>query len=271
MACSLIKKGVLGTTLGAGALYLAFGSAAPSYFWTATQRVRHNVKSTVPVQFDIDRARDEVARLEPAIRDSIEHLARTQVEVEYLEKEIAATRANHENEKVAIRAMRNRLETGELRLAGNVSYTADEVKGELARRFDHYKNVSEVLESKEATLKAKLKETVAFRQQLAQMASAKRALMSKIDGIEARLKMIETTKQGNEFNFDDSALSRAKASVADLEKRIEVMSRKAEMEGKYADSGLPVGIEPGRDVLREMDAEFGPPASKPAPGEDKSL
>jgi len=271
MACSLIKKGVLGATLGAGALYLAFGTDTPSYFRTAVHRARHNVKSTVPVQFDIDRARDEVARLEPAIRDSIEHLARTQVEVEHLEREIATTRANHENEKVAIKEMRNRLETGELRLAGNVSYTADEVKGDLARRFDHYKNVSEVLESKEATLKAKLKETVAFRQQLAQMASAKRSLMSKIDGIEARLKMIETTKQGNEFNFDDSALSRAKASVADLEKRIEVMSRKAEMEGKYADSGLPVGIEPGRDVLREMDAEFGPPASKPAPGEDKSL
>jgi len=271
MACSLIKKGVMGAALGAGALYLAFGTSAPSYIRTAAHRVRHNVKSTVPVQFDIDRARDEVARLEPAIRDSLEHLARTEVEVKYLEREIAETRANHENEKVAIKAMRNRLETGELRLAGNVTYTADEVKSDLARRFDHYKNVSEVLESKEATLKAKLKETAAYRQQLQQMASAKRALMSKIDGIEARLKMIETTKQGNEFNFDDSALSRAKASVADLEKRIEVMSRKAEMEGKYADSGLPVGIEPGRDVLREMDAEFGPPDVKPAPGEDKSL
>jgi len=271
MACSLIKKGVLGATLGAGALYLAFGTSAPSYVRTAAHRVRHNVKSTVPVQFDIDRARDEVARLEPAIRDSIEHLARTQVEVEHLEREIAATKANHENEKVAIKAMRNGLETGELRLAGNVSYTPDEVKGELARRFDHYKTVSEVLQDKEATLKAKLKETIAYRQQLAQMASAKRALMSKIDGIEARLKMIETTKQGNEFNFDDSALSRAKASVADLEKRVEVLSRKAEMEGKYADSGLPTGIEPGRDVLREMDAEFGPQAPNPAPGEDKSL
>jgi chromosome segregation ATPase len=271
MACSLIKKGVIGATLGAGALYLAFGTSAPSYVRTAAHRVRHNVKDALPDQFQIDRARIEVDRLEPAIKDSIEHLARTQVEVEYLEKEIASTRANHENEKVAIKAMRNSLETGDLRLAGNLSYTPDEVKGELARRFDHYKNVSDVLESKEATLKAKHKEMVAYRQQLAQMASAKRSLMSKIDGIEARLKMIETTKQGNEFNFDESALSRAKASVADLEKRIEVMSRKAEMEGKYSDSGLPVGIEPGRDVLREMDAEFGPPASKPAPGEDKSL
>ena len=49
--------------------------------------------------------------------------------------------------------------------------------------------------------------------------------------------MIEATQATNEFNFDDSALSRAKETVADLEKRLEVMARKAEMEGRYADDG----------------------------------
>jgi hypothetical protein len=102
------------------------------------------------------------------------------------------------------------------------------------------------------------------------MAAAKQALSTKLASIEARLKMIQSTKESNEFNFDDSALARAKASVADLEKRLDVMARTAEMEGKYSDTGIPVIIEPGRDVLKEMDAEFGPPA-KTTGNPDKSL
>src|SRR5271166_5537564 len=94
MACSMIKKGLLGAALGAGALYLAFGTSAPSYVRTAFHKVRDNAKSSVPVQFEIDRARDEIASLEPAIKDNIENLARAMVEVEHLDRQIVAIRAN---------------------------------------------------------------------------------------------------------------------------------------------------------------------------------
>jgi len=271
MACSLIKKGLLGATMGAGALYLAFGTSAPSYVRTAFHRVRDNAKSSVPVQFEIDRAREEIASLEPAIKDNIENLARATVEVEHLDREILAIRGNLGTEKKVLTALRDSLNTGDFKLAGNVTYTADEVKGELKQRFDHYKQVGELLKDKEETLKAKQKAVIAARQQLSQMAATKQVLLTKLSGIEARLKMIQTTKESNEFNFDDSALARAKASVTDLEKRLDVMARTAEMEGKYAGAGIPVIVEPGRDVMKEMDAEFGPAASKPSGGEDKSL
>ena len=54
--------------------------------------MRHNAKDAVPVQFEIDRARDDIAALEPAIKDNIEVLARAEVEVEHLDREIVATR-----------------------------------------------------------------------------------------------------------------------------------------------------------------------------------
>jgi DNA repair exonuclease SbcCD ATPase subunit len=270
MACSMIKKGLLGATLGAGALYLAFGTDAGSYVKTAFHRVRANVKHSTPVPFEIDRARDQIAELEPAIKDNIENLARAQVEVEHLDREIIAIRANLGTEKKVLTALRSSLDSGDFKLAGNVTYTADEVKADLKHRWDHYQQVSSLLKDKEETLKAKQKAVVAARQQLQQMAAAKQALATKLAGIEARLKMIQSTKESNEFNFDDSALARAKASVAELEKRLDVMARTAEMEGKYSDTGIPVIIEPGRDVLKEMDAEFGPPA-KTSGSPDKSL
>jgi hypothetical protein len=238
MACSLMKKGLLGAALGAGALYLAFGTSAPSYVRTAFHKVRDGAKSNVPVQFEIDRARGEIAALEPAIKDQIENLARADVDVQYLSREIATMKANHETE---------------------AKY-----------RLDNYKRIKEQLKDKEETLKSRQKAVVAARAQLQQMAATKQALTTKLAGIEARLKMIETTKDSNEFNFDDSALARAKASVTDLEKRLDVMARTAEMEGKFSDGGIPIIIEPSRDVLKELDTEFGPPAVKTSGG-DKNL
>jgi chromosome segregation ATPase len=260
----LIKKAVLGAALSAGALYLAFGTSAPSYVRTAFCRVRHNAQDAVPVQFEIDRARGEIANLEPAIKDNIETLARAEVDVEYLDREIAMTQENLAGEKKAMLALRERLETGDFRLAGrrHVNYTAEEIKADLARRVDHIHNVAKNLEEKEATLKAKQKAIVAARKQLVEMADQKKLLLTKLAGIEAHLKMIEATKATNEFDFDNSALARAKQSVADLEKRLEVLDRRAEMEGRFVDSGIPVSLEPGRDIVKEIDEEFG--ASTPA-------
>jgi len=267
--CSLVKKGILGATLSAGALYLAFGTSAPSYVKTAFHKVRDNAKSAVPVQFEIDRAREEIANLEPAIKDGIAQYVQAQVEIENLGREIGQMKANLETEKTTMKTLRNSLDTGELRLAGSVTYTAEEVKGELARRLDSYRLNNRLLENKEVTLKAKQKTLAAAKEQLSQMATTKKALLTKIDGIEARLKMIETTQASRDFNFDDSALARAKQNVADLEKRLDVMARVAEMEGKYSDSGVPIVIEPGRDVVKEVDSELGAPAKKPTA--DKSL
>jgi len=272
MVCSMVKKGVLSAALGAGALYLVFGTSAPSYVRTAFHKVRHNAKSAVPVQFEIDRARDQIASLEPAIKDHIEALARAEVEVEHLDREIVAVRDNLAAEKTQILSLRDRLKTGDFRLAGHVVYTADDVRAELTHRWDLYRNVSKILEEKEATLKAKQKAVIAARKQLEEMAAQKKALLTKLEGIEAHLKMIEATRATNEFDFDDSgALSRAKASVTDLEKRLEIMERKAEMEGRFAETGLSSPDDRGRDVVKEIEDEIGAPAKGPDKATDKSL
>jgi len=276
----MLKKAILGAALSAGTLYLAFGTSAPCMVRTALQRVRHNADDAISVPFKIDQAREEIASLEPAIKDNIEVLARAEVDVEYLNREIANKQASLASEKKAMLALRESLETGDFRLAGHghVRYTEDEVKGDLARRLDRYRNVNKILEEKEATLKAREKSVIAARKLLMEMAAQKQTLLTKLEKIEAHLKMIEATRATNEFDFDDSALARAKQSVSELEKRLEVLDRKAEMEGRFVDSGnIPVGLEPNRDVVRDIDDEFGTPAAAPkadngsVPAKDKSL
>ena len=273
MVCSMVKKGLIGAALGAGTLFLVFGTHAPSYVKTAFHKVKQNAKDAVPLPFDIDRAREEIAGLEPAIRENIEKLARAEVDVEHLDKEIAAIHTNMDTEKKALLTLRESLKTGEYRLAGHsrVAYTEDEVKADLSRRYDSYNNVKKILEAKESTVKAKQSEIVAFRKQLETMMAQKKTLTTKLDTIEAKLRQIEATQATNEFQLDDSALARAKETVTDLEKRLEVMARKAEMEGRYAEAGVPVIVNPTRDVVREIDNEFSPGSSGSATKSGKSL
>jgi hypothetical protein len=271
MVCSMVKKGLIGAALGAGTLFLVFGTHAPSYLKTAFHKVRRDVKGAVPLPFDIERAREQIASLEPAIRDNIEKLARALVDVDHLEKEILATRTNMDTEKKALLTLRESLKTGEYRLAGHstVAYTEDEVRADLARRKDFYDNTKKILEAKESTLKARQNEIVAFRKQLETMMAQKKALNIKLDEIEAKLAQIQAAEAANEFHLDGSALSQAKEAVSDLEKRLEVMAKDAELEARYAEAGVPVIVKPGRDVVREIDDEFGPQAESSRSG--KSL
>ncbi len=250
------------------ALALLFGSAAPRYVKTAVHHVRGTVDDSVPIEFKIEAARQEVADLEPAIHKNIEAIAKAEVDVEYLENEIAATRDNLDREAKALVALRQHLNDGDLKLTGSVSYTPDEIMGEMARRMDHYKNIKTILATKEDTLKQKKAQLVAFREQNARMRAEKLALMTKLEGIETRLKQIEATQASNEFNFDDSALAQAKQAVAELDKKLQVMARVAEQEGRFSDRGLPLPVEPGRDILHEIDSEFGTPSDHPNAGKD---
>ena len=121
MVCSMVKKSVLGAALGAGALFLVFGTSAPSYVKTAFHKVRQNVKESIDPQFDIDRARQEIESLKPMFDQNKETLARAEVEAENLESEVGTMQANLEREKKTILALQQKLKTGDFRLTGHVS------------------------------------------------------------------------------------------------------------------------------------------------------
>lgn len=273
MVCKMVKKGVVGTAIAASALYLAFGTSAPSYVKTAFHKVRHNAQDSVPLPFEIDRARDLIDALEPAILENREILARAEVDCEYLVREIDTLRGNLDKEKKGMVALRDGIASGDLRLAKNspVRYTADEVKGELGQKLDHYKNVQKILEEKETTLKARQKSVITARQKLTEMAAQKRQLATQLATIEAKLQAIEAAEDKNDYHFDDSALAQAKKTVADIERRLEVKTRVAEMQGNFVDGGLGVAVEPSRDVVKEFDDEFGKTDKADAPKSDKSL
>jgi chromosome segregation ATPase len=262
MICKMAKRGVLTAAAVAGGLALLFGTAAPSYVKTAFHRVRAHAHDSVPVQFEIERAKQQVAELEPAIHKNIEDIAREEVEIEHLQGEIESTQANLNVEKKKMVALRDHLDTGEMKLTSGVSYSPDEIKAELSRRLDHFRAVKGILETKESTLKMRMKALDAAREQNAKMRAEKVQLVTRIESIETRLKQIEATQAANEFTFDDTALARAKQAVAELSKRVEVIARVSEQEGRFSGPSDASLLDPVRDVVKEVDAELNRPDAK---------
>jgi predicted nucleic acid-binding Zn-ribbon protein len=270
MMCKMVKRGLIGVGTVALVSGLLWGPKAWNYLTYGVNSVREAARDAVPIEADIDAARQQIDALEPAIHQNIENLARAEVDIEHLQNEIVAIRENLGKEGKAIVALRDSLKTGDFRLAGGgVSYTAEEVKSDLGRRLDYYHQCQRIVKEKEETLKHRQKSLVAAREQLATMAAKKRTLTTKIEGIRARLAQIHAAQAANDFTFDNSALSQAQQSVDSLERKLDVMARVAEQEGHYSDKGLPVIVEPSRDVVKEIDAEFGPSTSHA--GSDKSL
>jgi chromosome segregation ATPase len=270
MVCSLVKKGLLGAALGAGTLFLVFGTSAPSYIKTAFHKVRQSAKDAVNPQFEIERARTDIANLQPAFDQNKEMLARAEVAAERLEREITEITANLDREKATIMALRDKVKNGDFRLTGRFADTADDIKAQLINRKDHYDYTNEILKEKHEVLKAKKKTIEAAHKQLETLRAQKSTLLARLAHIEAKLQMIEATQAKNEFNFDDSALSRAKQTVSELEERLDVMTHRAEIEGRYGDlEGTSTYLDPRRDVVKEVDEAFGTP-NAPKAG-DKSL
>jgi chromosome segregation ATPase len=256
MVCKMVKKGLVGAALGAGALGLMFGTSAPSYVKTAFHKARTSVKGNVPVEFEIERARNEIASLKPALEDGIETLARAQTEVDHLTREIADTRDELNGEGRKLQALNEHMKTGDLHLTGGVAYSEKAVKAELARRWDHYNVLKGTLGQKQETLTTLQKNVVSAREGLDALRIAERDLTARVDGAQARLNQIKAARATKRYSFDESAIGQAKKTVNDLEQKLEQMARVDDLREKYLDEVVTVTADPARDVTKEIEAEF---------------
>jgi hypothetical protein len=201
-----------------------------------------------------------------------ETLARAEVEAENLESEVSTMQANLEREKKTMLSMQHKLKTGDFHLTAHGSDTQNEVKAQLANRLDHYEYTFDTLKQKQEILKAKQKIIRAAHEHLETLKEQKSTLLAKLANIEAKLRVLEATQSKNNFNFDGSALSRAKQTISELEQRLNVMARRAEIDGRYGDLESPSAcVDPHRDVVKEVDEKFGQPDSQPTPSGDKRL
>lgn len=219
----MVKKTLF---VGAGLLLLIAlfaGRDAVSYVSTTVGRVHAKVKSNVPVDFEIERARKMIKNLEPEIRDNMTRIAKEEVEVAKIEGDLDRQEKMLAKSRKDIFRLKNDIESGHSQFvyAGR-SYSANQVKTDLANRFQHFRTAESTVEQMQKILRARQNCLNAAREKLEGTLAARRQLEVEVENLEARAKMLEVAQTTSEFNFDDSQLSRTRELINDINTRLEV-------------------------------------------------
>ena len=84
----MVKKGILIGTAVMVLLGLLFGREGASHVKTSLGWVRQSVRETVPVEFEISRARQMIKDLDPEIHRNMHLIAKEEVEVKHLREQL---------------------------------------------------------------------------------------------------------------------------------------------------------------------------------------
>lgn len=254
---SMFKK-IIVLVVGAGILsFFTLGHEAKSYFRAFGKTVKESVKREVPVEFEIERARDMVENLLPEIRQSIHVIAEQQVDVEKISKKIAKSEGALTDQKKVILTMRSDLDEADdgtqLVYAGR-KYTAEKVSSDLARRFERYKVAKETLEHEKKLLEAHEQVLTANRNKLRSMLGEKRDLELKLARLDARVKSIQAAEAVSALAIDDSGLGRAKKLIQELNTQLDVKEKLLDAEGEFADL---IEVETGvKEIPQDIDLQI---------------
>jgi len=267
----MAKKVLIGVAAAAALGTLVFGRDAFSYARTFGCSARDAIKAEVPLEFEIQRARDMVGNLVPDIRKCMHVIAEEEVNVEHLSKEVARASTDLGKQKEEILALRSYVDQEKPYQYASRTYSTNEIKRDLASRFERYKTAEATLASKRQILTAREKSVDAAREKLEGMLASKRDLEVQIENLDARLKTVHAAQTASSVILDDSQLARAKKLIADLNKQLDVAQKMLDADGKF--TGLiPVDTtaQVPEDLSNQIDEYFGRGA-KPAETTDKSV
>ena len=266
-----VKLGVI-TTVGLGLVGgLLFGSDVVSYVKSSAKGVRTAVKDSVPVEFELRRARDMLEEIIPEMHANIRLIAQEQVEVACLKGEIAKAHEALQDEQTKVKTLRIALEQpqAQFRFAGR-DYTRYEVKEDLAARFERYKESEMVLASKVKLLDARERSLDAAMQVLERTKSQKRILENKIESLASQYRIVKAASVGSQIQVDDGKLAQTEKLITEIQKRLDVAERVLAYETKFVES-IPVDTVPEQNLVAQVDEYFDRQEREPQEQDDSLI
>ena len=245
--------------LGGAAVLLGvflFGRDAASYVATSAGMVQDSVKDSVPVSFEIDRARTMIKNLEPDIRKNMHIIAKEEVEIERLEKQITETEQRLGKDKTELMRLKTDLASGKdvFQYAGR-TYSEKQVKTDLSNRFARYKTGEATLASLQEIHSARLRSLESARAKLENMRVAQKQFEVEVENLEARLKAVEVAQSTSNYKFDDSQLARSRELIDDLRARLQVAEKLVNAE-EYLPGEIPLDDRSADEIVDEVTAHF---------------
>ena len=251
--------------LGAAALLLlidgvGFGFGGSRWTYDTTRTLfgmgKDSVQANMPIGFEIERAKRQLADLRPVIADHKHRMLEEEAQLAVLDRQISAQEKKLAEDREEILILKDDLGSGKesFRYGGRL-YTVSEVKYDLARRFERLKTNDATIEKMRQTRKAREVRLGALQDKVVAMEASVRQMDAEIENLEAQLQLVEAAETSSTYNLDDSPLSRLKELMADLQTRVEVRAKMADREVD-AYQEIPVRATNSENIVDEVTSYF---------------
>jgi ribosomal protein L16 Arg81 hydroxylase len=192
----------------------------------------------------------------PELHANVEIIAREQVEVEHLRKEIYQAAENVAAQRYQVGLLRDRLTTQHVTYqVGSRTISRQRVVERLASRLDRFKQAKTVLTSKQRMLDVRDQALAAAEEMLDKTKIRKAQLEEKIEALVAQHRLIKAQAVASEVHIDNSKLARADRLMTEIQKRLETAQRVLAHEADFfADDVVEVFSED--ELLAEVDAQL---------------
>jgi len=223
---------------------------------TAWKKARTVVESQVSPEFELERIRDQIAKLTPDMNRHIEKIAEATVEVGSLNRRIEIVKNELDRRQADILALTDKVESG----IQKVSFGGTNLKDKLARDLKSYKSCEKDLATKQRLLEAKKEALESARRQLTEIHNQRAEMEVLAAQYEVRLAELREAQTRSKFKLDDSRLAKIKEAFEKLQARIDVENTKAELAGQFTTAPTiepTVSAEPAKDVVQEVRDLFG--------------
>ena len=260
MIMKCLKYGSIAVVAGAIVGGLVFGRDLASYVRSSAKSVQTAVKDKVPIEFELQRARDMVDQIIPELQANILLIAREEVEIGALNADIAESQENVADERQRIAKIRNRLDSPQVVFTFNDrQFTRRQVTEDLGRRFERFKQSEMSLAAKQRLLETRQNSLHAAMDMLDRARSRKADIEQAIEGLTAQHRLVQAASVGSGISVDDSKLAQTQKLITQIKRRLDVAERVLAHESQFVQA-IPVDVLDEKDLLVEVDDYFSPGA-----------
>jgi hypothetical protein len=245
--------------VGAGLLF--FGKDLFSYAFSSGRMLKTAVKDTIPVQFEIQRARDLLEDLIPEMHANLRLVAEEEVEVASLEKKVVKEREWVAGERSEIQRLRKDLD---VRPAAYAAGEGRDSVDQLSQKFERFRTRELLLSGNEKLLQNRRRTLNAAIQRLEKTRLARVELAAQIEGLEGQFHLLQAQGSSCDLRLNDTKLAQTQRLLGDLKKRLEVAQRVLEREASITDPSPAPSVTPER-LKDEIDTHFSTGGPKPTP------
>ena len=248
----LIIAGILGLTG-----FLIFGAGLSSYMRTGYKQVKKQLKSSIPIEFEIHRIEDLIEQITPEMKQVEQQVAEEQVSIVELKNEITHLQKLAGNKSYEVKVLRTSLSAATPKIQlGGLAYNRTFVESDLGRRLDNLKAMKSLIDTKIRLLTSREQSLDAARVHLVNFNSERTRLETMVQQLRTEVRELDSLHSACvNVKIDDSKLKQAQELAKKVQKSLDVKRKILENSGVIVLPKIqlkPISGSP-RDICKEVD------------------